>query len=396
MAANLIACLSTASHKNESLQDLADDILPKALKVYLESFDAYDALLDDFIPKEIREQARRQLRRKAYAEGTNVTALDDWREWSSHLQTRRRQELLGVSTGIPSLDRAIGGLRGLGFLGGGPGAGKTSLALAIALAALRKHPELAVLFYSLDMAKTVIYDRIACQEMGLDYNTFLSGPIPEPRLKLMLEAEAKLKQDILPRLRIMERVPWKTKEGSVLHAMIQAERELLASAEVQRTLTVIDYFQLLPVEEKSGSPQDGDFLRVKLLQELQERTRNADQPMGDPILVISEVRKGETGRTELGIADLMGSSRLGYAAEAILLMESETVDKAENAIPVTLRIAKGRDGAARTQVQLLFEHTCYRFREAPPRRSSKTGKSAKDAKKPAQEKIDPFAGSEDS
>ncbi len=146
----------------------------------------------------------------------------------------------------------------------------------------------------------------------------------------------------MPRLRIMKRVPWNPNVLPVLHAMIQVERELLARTEAQRTLTVVDYFQLLPVEEKSGSAQDGDFLRVKLLQELQERTRTADQPMGDPILVISEVRKGETGRTELGISDPMGSSRLGYAAEAILLMESETVDKAENVIPVTLKIANGK------------------------------------------------------
>ena len=53
------------------------------------------------------------------------------------------------------------------------------------------------------------------------------------------------------------------------------------------------------------------FLRVKLLQELQERTRAAHQPMGDPILVALEVRKGETGRTELGISDPMGQQQVG-------------------------------------------------------------------------------------
>lgn len=205
----------------------------------------------------------------------------------------------------------------------------------MALAALRKDPDLGVIIYSLDMPRTVIYDRIVCHETGLDFAAYLSGPLPDATQKMMSDVNAKLRQDILPRLRIVERVPlWKPDKIAPYRAMVDVETAFVAKSGVQKQLTIVDYFQLLPVEEEVGSPVDSDFLRVKLLQKLQERSRTSDNPMGDAFLVISEVRKGETGRTELGIADLMGSSRLGYAAQAILLMEPGPCGETDEEVPL--------------------------------------------------------------
>ena len=257
--------------------------------------------------------------------------------------------------------------------------------------ALRKHPNLAVLFYSLDMPKVVLYDRLFCLEAGITYADLVGDLTAEKNRKLEA-AEARLRSEVLPRLRIVERITLAKKE-SVAQA-IWTDIEQLSTV-AGGVLTIVDYFQLLPVTGETSGAQDADFNRVRSLQKIQELSRSNYHPEGYPVLVICEVRKGESGRTELEIPDLMGSARLGYSAESVLLLEPSKLDTIGDVVPVRLNIAKGRDGAVRSKIELLFEHNCYRFREAPPRRSSKTGKSAKDAKKPAQEKIDPFAGSED-
>jgi replicative DNA helicase len=274
--------------------------------------------------------------------------------------------------------------------------GKTTLGLFIAAHALRARQDLGVLFYSLDMPKTVLYDRLLSQEAGVEYADLLGGTPTQGLEERLDEAERRLLAEVLPRLRVAEDLA--LPEGKWLaQVMVDDLVRLLESMPVDEVLVVLDYFQLLPVPGHISAAVDADFYRVRSLQRVQQWSRTNTNPVGFPILAISEVRKGESGRSEVGVADLMGSARLGYSAEAVLLLEPAQETAEGSVVPVRVKVAKGRDGATRTDIDLLFEHTRSRFREAPQPRGPKGGGKAKKggpAQKSDAAKIDPLAGLE--
>jgi hypothetical protein len=129
-----------------------------------------------------------------------------------------------------------------------------------------------------------------------------------------------------------------------------------------------------------------------MIQEVQNWGRRAVCPAGDPFLVISELRKGDPSTSKYGITDLLGSGRLGYSAEAVMILDKEDDDGGGEEIPLLLRIVKGRDGVMRTNINLIFEHTKSRFLEVPVGKKRATTKSK--AAKATTERLDPLGGKE--
>jgi hypothetical protein len=351
----------------ERMSTVADSLWDRAWVAYIGNSRNYDEVLGDFIPESLRDQAHKHLAQQAYARGTNATAADDWAVYRARLDVLRHRPLLGLSTGLPGVDAALGGgLRGLTLMGGGPGVGKTSFALAIALAALHRHPTAAVLFGNLDMSKTVLYDRLLCHEAGIGYTTLVHDSYPESVQQRIEVAEGQLLEKILPRLRVLERGSLNSRDLSV-GQLLQIDRgELVKETGATEVLVVLDYLQLLDVPEEGATSLDADFYRVGILQHLQTATRTDCLPAGDPFLVISEVRKGDSRRSRLTMEDLLGSTRLSYGADCILLLEprGQEHDTHDKTVPLTLRVAKGRDGVTRTDIPLEFAYATYQFREA--------------------------------
>jgi hypothetical protein len=355
--------LRYALARHEGLAAVADGLSQEAWDQYLRHPESYDSVLGAFLPEDFLGQARCALAQHAYVTGANLTAAADWDVYRDGLEQRRARPLRGLATGLPGLDAATGGLHGLTFLAGGAGTGKTTLALAAAVAALRRHPDVAVLFLSLDMPKERIYDRLLCQESGRRHAELI-GQVDAQASGELAEAGERLRDQVLPRLRIVERRAFDPDQPLAISAMARQRNELLRASGAARALVVVDYFQLLGVPDSAGASLDADMWRVQTLQSLQAVGRGVDAPDGDAVLVISEVRKGEPGRPALNLSDLMGSARLGYAADAVWLLEPLPGAAADaEAVRVALTIAKGRDGVRRTRLELLFEHTQSRFAE---------------------------------
>jgi hypothetical protein len=94
----------------------------------------------------------------------------------------------------------------------------------------------------------------------------------------------------------------------------------------------------------------------------------------------------------------MGSARLGYGAECVLLLEQpREVDHASATVPLTLTVAKGRDGMMRSTIPLIFHHTQSRFiedsflrqQEEPKVQKPVTSRSTSGKNR---NKVDPLAG----
>jgi replicative DNA helicase len=355
-----------AEHESHPVASSLED---RAYWTYRDNRKAYDQILGELIPSDLRENVRDDLAHERFIKGEHPTAAQDWHTYQDRLNTRREETPRGLATGLTSLDTALGGLRGITYLAGGPGIGKTSLALFLALGALKANPDLAVLFYTLDMGKDTIFDRIVCNLSGLDYARLVSPEWTADDQATAFKADQPLK-DLLPRLRLVQRNDLYSALGEdeqlTSVPFVLQRRELLLATKAERALIVVDYFQLLDVPT-DGSPLDADFQRVRLVQTAHSLSRGGNYPDGDAWLLVSEVRKTDMPHHRLTLADVMGSSRIIYSADSVLLLEpSREQADGSSEIPVTLRIAKGRDGVVRRDIPLIFEHTRSRFRGVDP------------------------------
>jgi hypothetical protein len=382
---------SVASYLNSD--KCCTGLYAKAVQQYAKGTEAYDRLLGDLIPSEIADEGLARAERRAYLVGENATAAEDWRAYWQGRQ-RRREQAFSLSTGLASLDKSLGGLRGITFLGGQTGVGKTTLALTIAMAALRQRSDVGVLFYTLDMPKTTVYDRLLCSESGVSYEASLAKELPAETQELLVAASDRLRETVLDRMRVIERSAFDEQTDSVANVLYRHRNALVEATSVRDVVFVIDYFQLLSVTTELSFGVDADYERIGHIQEVQSVSRTSYNPQGDPFLIICELRKPEGSRGALTVYDLLGSARLGYAADAVLLMEPAGDPTNPVAVPVTLRIAKGRDGMERQDLALTFEHTRSRFtqrQEDGGKSAKKQGQQQKQASKAAPA-IDPLAG----
>jgi hypothetical protein len=356
----------------------------QAITAYRPKRKDYDSLFAELIPQAFRDEVDHVEQYDAFVAGTNPTAGDDFKIYMERLHARRRGSMSGVSTGLASLDRILGGgLRGINFLGGCPGVGKTTLALDIMCRSLDADPKLATLMYSMDMPKDFIYDRLLCREAGVDYAELMSGGDATDAVGAKLDAAGQRIGKLMRRIRVVD-------EPLMSEQFVPLASELLTAARASRFLVIVDYLQLVPVK-KGLVGEEADRYRLRKLQHLQARTRYPGYPLGGSFLVISELRKADFSSEELLMEDLLGSARLAYGADTILLLHgSAAADHSIDAVQVSLKLAKGRDGTTRTTIPLVFEHRVCRFRE-PTANGSVDNPSSRPSVA-ARPKVNPMAG----
>jgi hypothetical protein len=176
------------------LEDLTNSLFQKAWNKYHDQPTQYRKVLAELIPQEFLNWATEELAKDAYREGTNLTAAADWNVFKDMLdrQVHDGGVSLGLPTGLPKVDAALNGLSGLVLLGGEPGVGKTTLAQSLAVAALSGDPDLAVLVYSLDISKHLWFERLLCQQAGVDYRVLHHQQKSDETLRRLGDAEEHL------------------------------------------------------------------------------------------------------------------------------------------------------------------------------------------------------------
>jgi hypothetical protein len=308
-------CLATAA----GFEKVAGSWKEDAWGRYSGDHEAYEAIFADLLPLEFRTARKALTDEQAYTSGSNPTAAGDWPVYRQHLYVRRKRPLQGVSTGLPSLDAALRGPRGLTLLSGVTGVGKTTLALAMAAAALRKHADLAVLYVSLEMSRTVLFDRLISLESGVPYCGLLAETYADADCQRLQAAEERLYREVLPRLRIVGPRSLPGPEGQILEPLLRHRSDLLLHARAGRALVVIDRFQDLIPPTDDADDVKADRRLMSLLAAAQHQTCTAAHPEGDPFVVISKVRK-DAGPTGLESDDLLGSGDLGSTAGTVLFL----------------------------------------------------------------------------
>ena len=363
------------------------------------------SLIAENLPK-VLENAYKEAAQIASINDTAVKSLgQEWDEHQARLKPFRGRSIIGLKTGLKELDHRTLGLRGTIVLGSKPGMGKTALCLEMALGVCRNFVENAavVVYLSLDMDRFDLYRRIESNVAGIPWSVLMFG---SPNMQygesddmfnlhdaeLLAQGHERLKaEQIGKRMTVIDR----TVVGDVITAdrLTSILADCKSRCKAKRALLVVDYLQLLPVPDDvaKGGDLAADKYRIRFLQQAVERSRTAEDPIGDTVVIVSEARKPASSKECWGeaMSELMGSARTGYAADGVLLyrpmtsaelvhyyfgapLDKKTAEKHRKALekdgisPIMLILDKGRDGMTRGDWGLEFHFKVSKFREIEP------------------------------
>lgn len=261
---------------------------------------------------------------------------------------RNKGTLRGVRTGYRDLDTMTAGLQrsDLIILAARPAMGKTTLVtnLAYNVATVSKQP---VLFFSLEMSKEQLVDRMLADSSGVDAWNIRTGNLSDDDFSKLSEAmgemaEAPIYIDDTPGMTVLE---MRTKARRAMH-------------EQPLGLIIIDYLQLM-----QGSGRDGGN-RVQEVSEISRGLKLIARELNVPVIALSQLSRSVESRSPQipQLADLRESGSIEQDADIVMFIYREAYynPETERENITDLIIAKHRNGPT-GKVELYFDPKRLRF-----------------------------------
>ncbi|MEI7539535.1 MAG: replicative DNA helicase [Candidatus Saccharibacteria bacterium] len=261
---------------------------------------------------------------------------------------RNKGALRGVRTGYKDLDNMTAGLQrsDLIILAARPAMGKTTLVtnLAYNVATIAKQP---VLFFSLEMSKEQLVDRMLADASGVDAWNIRTGNLSDDDFGKLSEAMGELAEapifiDDTPGL-------------SVLEMRTKARR---ANHEHPLGLVIIDYLQLM-----QGSSSNSNN-RVQEVGEISRGLKLIARELNVPVIALSQLSRSVESRSPQipQLADLRESGSIEQDADIVMFIYREAYynPETERENITDLIIAKHRNGPT-GKVELYFHPERLRF-----------------------------------
>lgn len=261
-------------------------------------------------------------------------------------------DLRGVSTGFPDLDNKLAGLQksDLIVLAARPSLGKTSLALNIArnIAVEGKKP---VGFFSLEMSRDQVVDRLIATEAGVDLWQLRTG-------KLSSEGPQNDFSRIRDAMENLTNAPIFIDDSpspSVMQLRAMARR---LQAEHDIGLLVIDYLQLIKGEDRTEN-------RVQEVSQISRSLKALAKELNVPVLAISQLSRGVEMRSPAipKLSDLRESGSIEQDADVVMFIYREDKDKknSDKKNIAEIFIEKHRSGPT-GKVELYFDERQATFK----------------------------------
>jgi replicative DNA helicase len=257
----------------------------------------------------------------------------------------------GVSTGFSDLDDTLAGMQdsNLLILAARPGVGKTALALNISRYAAF-NLKLPVGFFSLEMSKEELMDRLLVAQADIDAWKLKTGHLEEDEFSKLSDAMGELYETPL----FIDDTPGM----SILEMRTKARR---LQAEHGLKLIVVDYLQLARASRNMDS-------RVQEVSEISQGLKNLARELKVPVLALSQLSRQveQRGIKKPQLADLRESGAIEQDADVVMFLWREDEETTEN---MTLDIAKHRNGPLRS-IKLRFRGDRIRFYSVEGKRSN--------------------------
>jgi hypothetical protein len=333
------------------------------------------------------------------------TAGDAMRQLLEEARKRQGKPMLGIN--LPSMakfTKRLDGMRGLAFMAGEPGTGKTSLAMQMAFDAAEGNADTVAVVLTCEMSVTEVSAYAMTRKADIDFLDLMRGQggmpeDPDMGLRLAPVALDALRDEqaaidaLGPRMLVYTPADF----GGAFVGHGPAGRDLFAplvdvirrakdATGATRAMLVMDNLQGMPVAEPLSGSTTGWRGEHAL-----ERDRYAIAEMNaltdhvDAALVISEQAKSDQGKAS--ITAMLGTGRSGYAADAVIMLtdpaeyankrkgkggdadedtsgdERRQADYAKGHRKVDIRLVKGRAGMDRGTTPATFLYRRHMFTE---------------------------------
>lgn len=260
-----------------------------------------------------------------------------------------KEAYTGLPTGFSDFDKMTSGLQpsDLIILAARPSMGKSSLVLNIA-----EHVALdggkSVAFFSLEMSKEQLVQRMLCSQAGIDASRLRIGQLQEsewPNLVMAADklSEAKIMMDDTPGMTALEMRSkarrWKNENGL--------------------DLIIVDYLQLM-----QGSSRRSSDNRQQEMSEISRSLKGLARELNVPVIALSQLSRSVESRTSKRpmLSDLRESGALEQDADIVCFIYRDDYynPDTEQKNIAELIVAKHRNGPVGT-VPLFFRKDITRF-----------------------------------
>ncbi|HJQ09291.1 MAG TPA: replicative DNA helicase [Candidatus Saccharimonadales bacterium] len=260
-------------------------------------------------------------------------------------------KIRGVPTGYRDLDNVLAGLQrsDLFILAARPSMGKTALVLNLAhnVSVMAKEP---VLFFSLEMSKEQLVDRLLSMESGVDAWALRTGNLTDQDFEKIGQAMGTLSEAPV----YIDDTPGITVSDLRTKARREAHQHGLG-------LIIVDYLQLM----SGGSKFGGSDNRVQEISEISRGLKGVARELNVPLIALSQLSRSVENRNPQipQLADLRESGSIEQDADVVAFIYREDYynPETENKNVATILIKKHRNGPT-DNVDLYFDRDKQRFR----------------------------------
>lgn len=305
----------------------------------------------------------------------SLKTTDDWIDMSQavlELQRHREEvkgvDMLGIPTGIPTLDKLLSGLQKtqLIVVGARPSVGKSAFATGICMNAAKQSYRVGII--SLEMPTNQVTGRMAAIYSGIDFWRIFRNQHTD-------EKEEQYLADCLPNIAALP-ISLSTKT-SVTGTAIRAKAEKLKRTKGMDVL-IIDYLQLIE-SDSAGKNVMREQEIAKLSRSLKKLAMHLDIPVVVLCQVNRESEKGNEKSKKPKMSQLRESGAIEQDADVVILLDypykrGETTDAEGNSTQgkATIILEKSRNGET-AEIPVSFQPEQMKFYEPDPMDSFKQG-----------------------
>lgn len=273
---------------------------------------------------------------------------------------REKGKLRGVSTGFHDLDALLGGFQksDLVILAARPSCGKTSLSLDFMRHAAVKH-KVPVGYFSLEMSKEQVVDRMICSEANVDLWKMRTGRLSD-------QGENDDFSRIGHAIGTLSEAPIYIDDSASANIVEIRTKARRLQMEHGLGFIIIDYLQLM--ESRSSGNTDN---RVQEVAEITRGLKSIARELNVPVLALSQLSRAvETVKPAIPkLSHLRESGSIEQDADVVIFIYRKAADKnyrTEDLSPeernlAEIHVAKHRNGPV-DMVKLFFDSTRASFR----------------------------------
>lgn len=277
-----------------------------------------------------------------------------WERVSHYMEIVDNPELLEagkVMSNFPLLDDMLAGFKPweLIILAARPAMGKTALSLNLIINAALEQKK-AVAFFSLEMTKELIADRLLSTVSGIPMYKISKGQLDNDDFVKMGES--------------MEVLGWShiyvDDVGSATLSQLRSKLRRLKIEAWSLDLVVIDYLQLM-----SGQWSKFEWNRVQEISQISRGLKELSKELSVPIVALSQLSRGVESRIDKKpqLSDLRESGSIEQDADVVIMIYREEYYDPEDPDKrwlTDLLIRKNRNGAV-WEVSLFFDKPTMKF-----------------------------------